>query len=222
MAIARSTGPPPRHHLVEFAGALPFRCGCRAEQTKYLLRRVIRGKVPPESFTRPKQGLRGAAGSLASASGCPSSFTTCSEKRAVWPRRHPRVSGSIADGSLQHGNEGRTTADACGPWRSWTGRFTASDAGAHSPRAEMVNAKRVRSRSVHVGLLRLMQACPTPTTRDSHVSPLLGDGEGDPRALPIGLFAQYMRYLFRPLSGGVRSDLVHQLKRGRVRRIRPR
>src|SRR6267378_4635439 len=45
------------HHLVEFAGALPVPLRLRAEQTKYLLRRVIRGKVPPEVLTRPKQGF---------------------------------------------------------------------------------------------------------------------------------------------------------------------
>src|SRR5947208_13687184 len=41
------------HHLVEFACALPVPLRLRAEQTKYLLRRVMRERVPPEVLTRP-------------------------------------------------------------------------------------------------------------------------------------------------------------------------
>jgi len=45
------------HPLVEFACALPVRQRLRAGQTKYLLKRALRGRVPPEVLRRPKQGF---------------------------------------------------------------------------------------------------------------------------------------------------------------------
>jgi asparagine synthase (glutamine-hydrolysing) len=45
------------HKLVEFACALPARLRLRRGRTKYLLRRALRGRVPDEVLTRPKQGF---------------------------------------------------------------------------------------------------------------------------------------------------------------------
>jgi len=88
----------------------------------------------------------------------------------------------------------------------------------HSPRAEMVNAKRAALKiGFHVGLLRLMQLARRRQPVILTFHRFSGDGEGDPRALPIGLFAQYMRYLSRHYRVVSLPDLVHQLKRGRVR-----
>jgi asparagine synthase (glutamine-hydrolysing) len=45
------------HPLVEFACGLPAGLRLRGSQTKYLLRRVLRGRVPDDVLTRPKQGF---------------------------------------------------------------------------------------------------------------------------------------------------------------------
>ena len=45
------------HLLVEFACALPARFRLRSGETKYLLKRALRGRVPGEVLTRPKQGF---------------------------------------------------------------------------------------------------------------------------------------------------------------------
>lgn len=45
------------HPLVEFACRLPPRQRLRSGETKYLLRRQLRGRVPPEVLSRPKQGF---------------------------------------------------------------------------------------------------------------------------------------------------------------------
>jgi asparagine synthase (glutamine-hydrolysing) len=45
------------HPLVEFACGLPAGLRMRGGQTKYLLRRILRGRVPNEVLTRPKQGF---------------------------------------------------------------------------------------------------------------------------------------------------------------------
>ena len=45
------------HPLVEFACRLPPGLRMRGDQTKYLLRRVLRGRVPDEVLDRPKQGF---------------------------------------------------------------------------------------------------------------------------------------------------------------------
>lgn len=45
------------HPLVEFACALPPRLRLRSGRTKYLLKRVLKGRVPPEVLTRPKHGF---------------------------------------------------------------------------------------------------------------------------------------------------------------------
>jgi asparagine synthase (glutamine-hydrolysing) len=45
------------HPLVEFACSLPAGLRMRGGQTKYLLRRILRGRVPDEVLTRPKQGF---------------------------------------------------------------------------------------------------------------------------------------------------------------------
>ncbi len=45
------------HPLVEFACGLPTGLRMRGSQTKYLLRRILRGRVPDEVLTRPKQGF---------------------------------------------------------------------------------------------------------------------------------------------------------------------
>lgn len=45
------------HPLVEFACGLPPRLRLRSGQTKYLLKRVLRGRVCAEVLTRPKQGF---------------------------------------------------------------------------------------------------------------------------------------------------------------------
>jgi asparagine synthase (glutamine-hydrolysing) len=45
------------HPLVEFACRLPARLRLRSGQTKYLLKRALRGRVPDEVLTRPKQGF---------------------------------------------------------------------------------------------------------------------------------------------------------------------
>ena len=45
------------HRLVEFAGGLPARLRLRSGETKFLLKRVLRGRVPPEVLDRPKQGF---------------------------------------------------------------------------------------------------------------------------------------------------------------------
>ena len=45
------------HPLVEFACRLPARLRLRGDQTKYLLRRVLRGRVPDEVLSRPKRGF---------------------------------------------------------------------------------------------------------------------------------------------------------------------
>ena len=45
------------HPLVEFACRLPARLRLRSGETKYLLKRVLRGRVPEEVLTRPKQGF---------------------------------------------------------------------------------------------------------------------------------------------------------------------
>jgi asparagine synthase (glutamine-hydrolysing) len=45
------------HPLVEFACGLPAGLRMRGGQTKHLLRRVLRGQVPDEVLTRPKQGF---------------------------------------------------------------------------------------------------------------------------------------------------------------------
>jgi asparagine synthase (glutamine-hydrolysing) len=45
------------HPLVEFACALPARTRLRSGTTKYLLKRALRGRVPPEVLTRRKQGF---------------------------------------------------------------------------------------------------------------------------------------------------------------------
>ncbi len=45
------------HPLVEFACGLPADLRLRAGQTKHLLKRTLRGRVPEEVFTRPKQGF---------------------------------------------------------------------------------------------------------------------------------------------------------------------
>src|SRR5439155_24321793 len=45
------------HPLVEFACELPVGLRMRGDQTKYLFRRVLRGRVPDEVLTRPKQGF---------------------------------------------------------------------------------------------------------------------------------------------------------------------
>jgi asparagine synthase (glutamine-hydrolysing) len=45
------------HPLVEFACGLPAGLRMRGGQTKYLIRRVLRGRVPNEVLTRPKQGF---------------------------------------------------------------------------------------------------------------------------------------------------------------------
>jgi len=45
------------HPLVEFACGLPARLKLRSGETKYLLKRILRGRVPEEVLTRPKQGF---------------------------------------------------------------------------------------------------------------------------------------------------------------------
>ena len=45
------------HPLVEFACGLPARLRIRSGETKYLLKQILRGKVPEEVLTRPKQGF---------------------------------------------------------------------------------------------------------------------------------------------------------------------
>ena len=45
------------HPLIEFACALPPRLRLRGSTTKYLLRRVLQGRVPPVVLTRRKQGF---------------------------------------------------------------------------------------------------------------------------------------------------------------------
>jgi asparagine synthase (glutamine-hydrolysing) len=45
------------HPLVEYAASLPPRLRFRAGETKYLLRRLLRGRVPDEVLTRPKRGF---------------------------------------------------------------------------------------------------------------------------------------------------------------------
>lgn len=45
------------HALVEFACTLPPRLRLRSGETKHLLKRVLRGHVPPEVLTRPKHGF---------------------------------------------------------------------------------------------------------------------------------------------------------------------
>ncbi len=45
------------HPLVEFACGLPDRLRLRAGETKYLLRRVLKGRVPDIVLTRPKRGF---------------------------------------------------------------------------------------------------------------------------------------------------------------------
>jgi asparagine synthase (glutamine-hydrolysing) len=45
------------HPLVEFACRLPASLRLRSGQTKYLLKRALRGRVPEEVLTRPKQGF---------------------------------------------------------------------------------------------------------------------------------------------------------------------
>ena len=45
------------HPLVEFACGLPARFRIKSGEMKYLLKQVLRGKVPSEVLTRPKQGF---------------------------------------------------------------------------------------------------------------------------------------------------------------------
>jgi asparagine synthase (glutamine-hydrolysing) len=45
------------HPLVEFACGLPPSLRLRSGETKYLLKRVLTGRVPSEVLTRPKQGF---------------------------------------------------------------------------------------------------------------------------------------------------------------------
>jgi asparagine synthase (glutamine-hydrolysing) len=45
------------HPLVEYAASLPPSLRFRAGETKYLLRRILRGHVPDEVLSRPKQGF---------------------------------------------------------------------------------------------------------------------------------------------------------------------
>ncbi len=45
------------HEIVEFAGRLPERLKIRAYRQKYLLKRLMRGKLPQEVLTRPKVGF---------------------------------------------------------------------------------------------------------------------------------------------------------------------
>jgi asparagine synthase (glutamine-hydrolysing) len=45
------------HELVEFACRLPVALRLRGGVTKYLLKRVLKGRVPDEVLTRPKQGF---------------------------------------------------------------------------------------------------------------------------------------------------------------------
>ena len=45
------------HPLVEFACGLPPRLRLRSRQTKYLLKRTLKGRVPEQVLTRPKQGF---------------------------------------------------------------------------------------------------------------------------------------------------------------------
>jgi asparagine synthase (glutamine-hydrolysing) len=45
------------HPLVEFACRLPANLRMRGSQTKYLFRRILRGRVPDEVLTRPKSGF---------------------------------------------------------------------------------------------------------------------------------------------------------------------
>jgi asparagine synthase (glutamine-hydrolysing) len=45
------------HPLVEFACRLPADLRLRGGQTKYLLRRILRGRVPDEVLSRPKRGF---------------------------------------------------------------------------------------------------------------------------------------------------------------------
>ena len=45
------------HTLLEFAAGLPPRLRLRAGETKYILKRALRGKVPDEVLTRPKHGF---------------------------------------------------------------------------------------------------------------------------------------------------------------------
>ncbi len=45
------------HPLVEFACGLPSRLRFRAGETKYLLKRLLKGRVPDAVLTRPKQGF---------------------------------------------------------------------------------------------------------------------------------------------------------------------
>jgi len=45
------------HPLVEYACGLPAAFRMRCGETKYLLRRILSGRVPAEVLTRPKQGF---------------------------------------------------------------------------------------------------------------------------------------------------------------------
>ena len=45
------------HPLVEFACGLPAGLRLRSGETKYLLKRVLKGRIPDEVLTRPKQGF---------------------------------------------------------------------------------------------------------------------------------------------------------------------
>ena len=45
------------HPLVEFACGLPAKLRMHGDQTKYLLRRLLKGRLPDEVLTRPKKGF---------------------------------------------------------------------------------------------------------------------------------------------------------------------
>ena len=45
------------HPLVEFACGLPPGLRMRGSKGKYILKRVLRGRIPDAVFTRPKQGF---------------------------------------------------------------------------------------------------------------------------------------------------------------------
>ncbi len=45
------------HRIVEFAGTLPANLKIRGRRTKFLLRELVRSKLPPAVLSRPKEGL---------------------------------------------------------------------------------------------------------------------------------------------------------------------
>ncbi len=45
------------HHVVEFVSSLPYEFKCRGFSTKYILKQLMKGKLPQEIVARPKKGF---------------------------------------------------------------------------------------------------------------------------------------------------------------------